>query len=117
LNVADAHITIFIKDFYIMADFRGCMVAAVLIGAIGVGGALAQAPTPSAVPKSSLTTPAQPVEPSTSVQVEKWTNKQWSTMKTKWAREKVKWADCRQQSSDQKLEGRKSWSFLYSCMT
>ena len=42
---------------------------------------------------------------------------QWEAAKREWAKDKAKWADCRAQSSKQKLEGRKSWSFLYTCMT
>jgi len=53
----------------------------------------------------------------TATQVEKWTTKQWEAAKKEWSKDKKKWADCRKQSRDQKLEGRKSWSFLYKCMT
>jgi len=56
-------------------------------------------------------------QPSTATQVEKWTTKQWAAAQKEWAKDKKKWADCRKQSKDQKLEGRKSWSFLYKCMT
>jgi hypothetical protein len=48
--------------------------------------------------------------------VSKWTTKQWNHAKAEWAKEKQKWADCEEQSKDQKLTGRKSWSFLASCM-
>ena len=37
--------------------------------------------------------------------------------KKKWAKDKTKWADCQKQSSAKKLEGRKNWSFTYTCMT
>jgi hypothetical protein len=33
------------------------------------------------------------------------------------AEEKEKWTDSQKQSTDQNLTGRKSWSFLASCMT
>jgi hypothetical protein len=56
-------------------------------------------------------------KPSTATQVETWTNTQWEAAKEKWVKDKAKWADCQEQSSKQKLEGRKSWSFLYTCMT
>lgn len=56
-------------------------------------------------------------KPSTATQVQTWTKKQWEAAKKDWAKDKVKWADCRKQSRDQKLKGRKSWSFLYTCMT
>ena len=49
--------------------------------------------------------------------VSKWTRKQWNAAKAKWSQEKTKWAGCQKQASDKKLAGRKSWSFLYSCMT
>ena len=56
-------------------------------------------------------------KPSTATQVEAWTSMQWEAAKEKWAKDKAKWADCQEQSSKQNLEGRKSWSFLYTCMT
>jgi uncharacterized phage-like protein YoqJ len=56
-------------------------------------------------------------KPSTVTQVETWTQKQWNAAKRDWAKDKLKWADCRKQSSEQKLQGRKSWSFLYTCMS
>lgn len=72
--------------------------------AMGAGVAFAQTPvTPTA-------------QPSAATNVENWTTKQWNAAKTKWSKEKTKWADCQQQSTDQKLTGRKSWSFLYTCM-
>ena len=54
---------------------------------------------------------------STAAKVETWTRKQWDAAKKEWAKDKAKWADCRKQSGEQKLKGRKSWSFLYKCMT
>jgi hypothetical protein len=38
-------------------------------------------------------------------------------MKGQWAKQTEKWASCNKQSDDQKLTGRKSWSFIASCMT
>jgi hypothetical protein len=49
--------------------------------------------------------------------VTQWTAKQWSRAKTKWEKETEKWADCQKQAKDQDLSGRKSWSFLASCMS
>ena len=49
--------------------------------------------------------------------ISNWTKKQWYAAKAKWVKEKVKWADCQTQAADKKLSGRKSWPFLYSCMT
>ncbi|MBI2716381.1 MAG: hypothetical protein HYX37_18320 [Rhizobiales bacterium] len=60
---------------------------------------------------------AQTSSPSTAAQVETWTTKQWEAAKKKWVKDKTKWSNCQTQSSRQKLEGRKNWSFLYTCMT
>jgi hypothetical protein len=72
--------------------------------ALCAGVAFAQAP------------PAQTPEPSATSKVEKWTTEEWNSAKAEWARDKAKWAGCQQQSTDQNLTGRKSWSFLYTCM-
>jgi hypothetical protein len=78
--------------------------AAVTVAAIGsCGAALAQTPAPSG--------------PSTVAQVETWTTQQWEAAKAKWAQNTTKWTDCKKQSNARKLEGRESWSFLYTCMT
>ncbi|MGA3302069.1 MAG: hypothetical protein ABSC72_02130 [Methylovirgula sp.] len=53
----------------------------------------------------------------TVTKVETWTKKQWEAAKKDWAKDKIKWAACEKQSKEQKLEGRKSWSFLYTCMS
>jgi hypothetical protein len=65
---------------------------------------------------------AQTATPSSSISskiddVSNWTSEQWNRAKAEWAKEKEKWADCQKQSKDQNLSGRKSWSFLASCMT
>ncbi len=52
-----------------------------------------------------------------SAQVETWTKKQWNSAQKEWAKDKARWSDCRKQSGERHLVGRKSWSFLYSCMT
>jgi hypothetical protein len=72
--------------------------------ALSTGVAFAQAPG------------ATGAQPSVTTKVEKWTTKQWNAAKMEWAKDKTKWADCQHQSTDQKLTGRKSWSFLYTCM-
>ena len=53
----------------------------------------------------------------TTEQVEAWTKKQWDAAKIDWAKDKTKWAACQKRASAEKLEGRKSWSYLYTCMT
>ena len=59
----------------------------------------------------------QKAEPSTWDQTKEMTRKEWDVAKKKWAQEKVKWNDCNRQSSKEKLEAPKSWSFIASCMT
>jgi hypothetical protein len=88
-----------------MSFVRSVFVTAVVLGAVTSGVALAQTTTPS----SSTSSKADDVS--------KWTSKQWDRAKAKWAEEKEKWADCQKQSTDHNLTGRKSWSFLASCMT
>jgi hypothetical protein len=89
-----------------MSFVRSAFVSAAVLCMI-TGAALAQTATPE--PSSSTSSKIDDVS--------KWTTKQWNQAKAKWAKEKEKWADCRKQSKDQKLTGRKSWSFLASCMT
>ncbi len=72
--------------------------------AMSAGVAFSQSPT------------APEAQPSTMTKVENWSTKEWNAAKAEWARDKAKWADCQQQSTNQKLTGRKSWSFLYTCM-
>jgi hypothetical protein len=50
-------------------------------------------------------------------EISNWSKKQWYAAKAKWVKEKVKWTDCQARAIEQKLAGRKSWPFLYSCMT
>jgi hypothetical protein len=48
---------------------------------------------------------------------ETWTRKKWNEARKKWQQEKEKWASCTRQSREQKLRGRKRWSFIAECMT
>jgi hypothetical protein len=88
-----------------MSVVRSALVAAVVLGVVTPGAALAQTTTPPSSASSNVD------------DVSKWTSKQWDRAKAKWSEEKEKWADCQTQSTDQNLTGRKSWSFLASCMT
>ncbi len=69
--------------------------------------------------KTAEPAPAAPAssEPSDANKVEKWTKKEWHNAVKEWAKDETKWAGCREQSKARKLSGRKSWSFLYRCMT
>jgi len=88
-----------------MSFVRSALVAAAVLGVVTSGVALAQTTTPPSSTSSKVD------------DVSKWTSKQWNRAKAEWAKEKEKWADCQKQSKEQKLTGRKSWSFLASCMT
>jgi hypothetical protein len=92
-------------------------VSVVLTGIVACGVTFAQAPVspPATTPAPAASAPTSS-KPSAAERVEIWTRKQWEAAKTEWAKEKTAWADCRKQSSEQKLEGRKSWLFLYKCM-
>lgn len=87
-----------------------------LVGITASGVAFAQAPPPARAPTPAPSTSTAP-PPSTATRVETWTKKQWEAAQKEWAKDKAKWADCRKRSKAQKLSGRKSWSFLYQCMT
>ena len=92
------------KEFTPMNHMRIFMTASIVLAGIAVSGiAFAQDSDSS--------------KPSKVKQVETWTQKQWDAAKKDWAKDKAKWAACQKQSKDQKLQGRKSWSFLYTCMT
>jgi hypothetical protein len=87
-----------------MPCIRFCLTAVALVAFMSASATVqAQAPDSS--------------KPSTVEQVETWTKKQYDAARKEWAKDKTKWTDCRKQSKDQKLTGRKSWSFLYTCMT
>jgi hypothetical protein len=89
----------------------------VAIMAVMSSGAIAQTPlSPPAAKIAQAASTSDSSKPSTATQVEKWTTKQWDAAKKEWAKDRKKWADCRKQSKEQKLAGRKSWSFLYTCM-
>ena len=46
-----------------------------------------------------------------------WSRRQWQAAKAKWSHETARWSDCRKQANRKSLSGRKSWTFLYNCMT
>jgi hypothetical protein len=110
-----------------MIHIRSTALAALLAGTIVSGPALAQTSTPSSSKAKDTKSMSQPApapakdkdaksDSSTVTSVENWSRKQWNAMTKEWSKDKAKWTDCRKQSTDQKLSGRKSWSFLYQCM-
>lgn len=101
-----------------MNSSRATLAAIVVLTGIAASGVVfAQTPaSPPATTRAPVVVPT-PSKPSATTRVETWTKKQWDAAKKEWAKDKAKWADCRKQSNEQKLKGRKSWSFLYKCMT
>ena len=78
-----------------------------LLGAVTIGTAL--------IPTLSFTQAAK--DKSTTEDVSNWSQEKWNAAKAEWMKEKAKWASCNKQATKEKLSGRKSWSFLYTCMT
>jgi hypothetical protein len=93
-----------------MSVIRSASAALAVASLLCSGMVLAQTPAPSDNSKPS------PVSSAVD-DVSKWTSKEWNRARIKWAKEKDKWADCEKHTKEQKLSGRKSWSFLASCMT
>jgi uncharacterized protein HemX len=87
------------------------LAAAVIAGLAGSGVAFSQDQL-----KDQPKDQSQPAA-TTTEKVKAISKKEWDKMKGQWAKQKEKWADCNKQSTDQKLSGRKSWSFIASCMT
>jgi hypothetical protein len=91
------------SGFRVRIDKRA--VAALVILAIAIGA------TPTFAQSSTTSTIS-----STAEEVKNWTQKQWNAAKKEWRKDKAKWSACRQKAHDQKLSGKASWSFLYTCM-
>lgn len=101
-----------------MSRIRSYLSAIVFAAAMSSSAAIAQTSvSPPATKPAPAASARDSSKPSTLTQVETWTKKQWDAAKKEWAKDKEKWASCRKQSNKQKLEGRKSWTFLYQCMT
>lgn len=96
-----------------MFRLRTDVLSLVIVAYFAAGAALAQ--------NQTQTQPQSTKPPATSTtkmeDVSKWTQKQWDAAKAKWSEEKAKWGDCQKQAAKAKLSGRKSWQFLYDCMT
>jgi hypothetical protein len=107
----------FSRELIPMHQIQSALAAVAVLAIAASGTALAQAPAPSTPPSSPPAASAPSSASSAAEDVSKWTRKQWTAARAKWAKEKEKWADCEKQAKDQKLTGRKSWSFLASCMT
>ena len=94
-----------------MLRTRTVLMSLLAVSLLGAGAARAQTQTPAA----PLSVSAQAEQ--TMTDVSKWTRRQWHAAKTKWRQEKDAWNVCQNQAKAQDLAGRKSWQFLYDCMT
>ncbi|MGH6725549.1 MAG: hypothetical protein ACREB8_03270 [Pseudolabrys sp.] len=95
-----------------MIHIRRSAFSIALLTLVATAPAFAQNPAPektAAKPTAMLTTKM--------VDISNWSKQQWYAAKAKWVKEKVKWAHCQNEALDKKLVGRKSWPFLYGCMT
>ncbi|MBV8837270.1 MAG: hypothetical protein JO000_12080 [Alphaproteobacteria bacterium] len=91
---------------------RSCalLLSMVILGQLATPSALAQAPKKhQSTAESTVATKMDDVS--------KWSRRQWNAAKAKWSHERAKWAGCRKQAHQKRLSGRKSWTFLYHCMT
>ena len=91
---------------------RTALLSIALLMAAAAASALAQyqaAPQSSDKPAAAVSAKIEDIS--------NWTKKQWYAAKAKWVKEKAKWANCQKQAAEEKLSGRKSWPFLYGCMT
>ncbi len=95
-----------------MTQMRASLLSIALLMLVATAPASAQyqtSPQSSERPAAALSTKM--------VDISNWTKKEWYAAKAKWVKEKAKWADCQTQAVEKKLSGRKSWPFLYGCMT
>jgi hypothetical protein len=95
-----------------MARIRTSILSVALLMLVATGSAFAEDQAPAKTEAKPAAAVAAKIE-----DISNWTKKQWYAAKAKWVKEKVKWADCQTQVAEKKLPGRKSWPFLYGCMT
>lgn len=91
---------------------RMLFVSLALAAAFGIGPAMAQT---QSTPSKDTSVSAQASQ--TMTDVSKWARRQWHAAKVKWQEERASWDSCQTEARSQNLSGRKSWQFLYDCMT
>jgi len=93
-----------------MPRSRASILSIIILAQLATPPALAQTQTQQqSKPGSTVTTKMEDVS--------KWSRRQWNAAKAKWSQEKAKWSDCQKQADQKKLSRRKSWTYLYNCMT
>jgi len=88
-------------------QFHGGAVALAIL--VASSAALAQSPAHDSSTTSTISNAVS--------EVKHWTWKKWKQARHEWKKDKAKWEGCNQKATDQKLSGRASWSFIYTCMT
>jgi hypothetical protein len=93
-----------------MPQLRASILSIIILAQLATPAALAQTQSQQqSKPGSTVTTKMEDVS--------KWSRRQWNAATAKWSKEKSKWSDCQKQADRKELSGRKSWTFLYNCMT
>jgi hypothetical protein len=101
-----------------MLRSRMLFVSLAVAAAFGIGAATSIAQTQSTPPRDTSKDASMSAQASQTVtDVSKWTRKQWHAVKVKWQEEKDSWNSCQTEAKAQNLSGRRSWQFLYDCMT
>ena len=95
-----------------MSRIRIALLSSAILVFAATAPALAQNQTPPQSSEKSAAGLSTKME-----EISNWTKKQWYAAKAKWVKEKAKWAVCQSRAAEKKLSGRKSWPFLYGCMT
>ncbi|MGC2080234.1 MAG: hypothetical protein WA728_30315 [Xanthobacteraceae bacterium] len=95
-----------------MIRLNSYVLSVVVLTCLGAGALFAQGQTQPQLATKPAGTSTMKME-----DVSKWTQKQWNAAKAKSTEEKTQWNDCQTQAKAKNLSGRKSWHFLYDCMT
>jgi hypothetical protein len=115
---ADPAFRRFPKEKDTMNSLRASVAAIAIASLLTSTLAFSKSPEPAPASNSSSTAATPPSSATSDAdRVKNWTEKEWNEAVKEWAQDKSKWAGCRTQSAAKRLSGRKSWSFLYGCMT
>jgi hypothetical protein len=99
-----------------MSVIKMSLIAAALAVTLANGAVVAQTTT-AAEDARAAASKASDAASKAADDVAKWSKKQWNAAKAKWSQEQTKWDACNKKAADQKLTGRKSWSFIADCMS
>jgi hypothetical protein len=90
-----------------MPRLRASILSIIILAQLATAPALAQTQVQQqSKPEATVTTKMEDAS--------KWSRRQWNAAKARWSQEKAKWSDSQKQADEEKLAGRKSWTFLYN---